>query len=280
MPSRCSGSTSNGPSQRVGEVLHDGQQRPADARPSTTPRTAAAAPSTTPRGEDDAARLLRRTAAGRHQRQRARLTARADGERRPGQQHHLEQGHHHDQHERGDVGVVGLVSSPGSSRRQLGVRRRVVDDCAGEDERADGVERAHLVPADRTAADQPGSLGVGRVWSSSRASPAGRAAPGSAFARRRLRDADDGEASGRRARVRVAPTAKPLSASARLTVTSSAVDGQLRTSAGTGRRPRASRCPPRSVGADHAALGVDVEAALGALGGGTSRPRTCGPSRG
>ena len=131
---RCSGLTSNGPSQESEKCWTTGSSAQPTTTPRTTPSTAAAPPEDQTAGEDHAARLLRRTSARRHQGQGPRLTAGADGERRPGEQHHLEQCHHHDQHDDRDPRLVDLGLPLPDLGGQRGVGWRVLDHRAREHE--------------------------------------------------------------------------------------------------------------------------------------------------
>ena len=124
---------------RVGEVLHDRAAGPSRRRrPGRRPST----DGDRRRGRAPPARMTRRACFGVPPlaaiRARVRgLPAGADREGRAGQQHHLEQRHHHDQHDDRDERVVGRGLPLRELGREHGVRGRVLDDRARQHGRAD-----------------------------------------------------------------------------------------------------------------------------------------------
>ena len=116
IPARCGHGTSKGPNQVLEKRWTSGSSSHAAADPEHHAERGARRAEHDPAGQHHAPRLGRRAAGRGHQGERPRLAAGADREGRPRQQHDLDQGHHHDQHDDRDRGGVRPGGPPAPRR--------------------------------------------------------------------------------------------------------------------------------------------------------------------
>ncbi len=151
-------STSSGPNHSPDQRWASGSSAHPTTTPSTAPDEGGQRAEHDPGREHHPAGLPRRAAGRGHQGQRAGLAPGTDGERRPGQQHHLEQRHGDDQgDDRERVAVPGVVAH---LLGHLVHRRRVGQHRARGHDHAGPVEGEHVGPHHRVAVDEPVDVGA------------------------------------------------------------------------------------------------------------------------